>query len=251
MDGGTTWFTLDKFAQIATGTGTTVPPKLWLSNINSAGVGMYAVKNESFTHVRICCTAGAVTGTATVSMNISTAPFPTDVVYATYCVFSGGASTLSNTQFFAMMGSNRKNIRIIESKMGGTQGVTSIGAGTYTQSFSRITSITAAGTSLGSLVKFDNNIPTSVLTFNSTTGVCLASTGLTIAGASNLFSISESYTAPVTGASATGILIAQRELPQDGLWVRGSGDGIAINWAAQFNASAAANQQPMIKWIEI
>jgi hypothetical protein len=249
-DGGATWYTLDKFCQVSNGLGTAVAPKLWISNVQSAAQGMYIIKNESFTHVRMCCTAGAVTGTAIVTLNISNATFPADIQYATYAVFSGAANSLSNVTYFAMLGSNKKNIRITNITMGGTNGVTTIGAGTYVHNISRITSITAAGTSLGTLVKFDPNMPTSVLTFGVTTGVCMASTGLTIAGASNLYSISESYFSTVAGAAATGIIVQQRGLPQDGLWIRGSADGISINYTATFNATPPANQQPMVTWQE-
>jgi hypothetical protein len=113
---GVNWFTIEKFAQIATATGSATPIKLWRSNVPSAATGLYLIKNEGFKFVRICCTAGAVTGTATITLNNSNATFPNDVEYARFKVVSTGGVpiTASVNGCISLRGSNVAYVRVLK-----------------------------------------------------------------------------------------------------------------------------------------
>jgi hypothetical protein len=112
---GITWFTVEKFAQIATGVGTSTPAKLWKSNIPSGAVGLYLVKNEGFSFIRVCCTSGAMTGTATITLKPSYAMFPSDVEYARYKTMSNGpiTHTAAVTAIASIRGSNTSFVRVL------------------------------------------------------------------------------------------------------------------------------------------
>lgn len=112
---GVTWFTLEKFAQITTSTGISTPIKLWKSNIPSAGTGLYLIKNDGFKFVRVCCISGAVTGTATVTLNPSLSAFPSDVEYARYKTMSNASITHASAiiAIASIRGSNTSFIRVL------------------------------------------------------------------------------------------------------------------------------------------